>query len=488
MAEDGSCRLWLKTGAAGGDFLGSAVSGVGDMNLDSFPDVAVGAQYYDADPDGTPATGDELIAAGRIYVYSGNDGAPIWIKDGASEIGALGSALSGIGDMDVDGYPDLVAAARNHRLDPDGTPNSGDEQAMAGSACLVSGKDGSTVFLVEGENGGDHFGQGLVGAGDVNADGYRDIVVSANGWDAPGAADAGRVYMLSGKDGASLWARDGGSLNDWLGYAVASIADMNGDGIADVLSSAIGYDVDPDGTPFSGDEVYGAGRIYGFSGADGSLFYGENGEYRSNALGQSLSSVGDVNGDGSPDFVAGAPCWDNAADPGYSPGPDGTQGTFDDIGGGHGRVYVISSVTLPLTSDTHLMSVGVASTQALSIDAGEGNALADYWIFSNFTASGQSPGVTMAPGVTIPLNPDVLTGFVISLTQLGGGAPNFVGWKGALDAEGKALASLNTQGPVLVGVGESMTHAALIYLPDGCGLGCDVFELATNWAIMTTVP
>ncbi len=142
-----------------------------------------------------------------------------------------------------------------------------------------------------------------------------------------------------------------------------------------------------------------------------------------------------------------------------------------------------------LSADTNVMSVSAASTQNLILCAGKANALKNYWVFTGFAASGDIPGVTFAPGVVLPLNqPDPLTGIVASLTQLGGGAPTFVGWKGLLNVDGEASASMNIIGPVPVPIGVTIRHAALVYTSNGCGFGCDTFQLATNWVPMTTVP
>ncbi len=135
------------------------------------------------------------------------------------------------------------------------------------------------------------------------------------------------------------------------------------------------------------------------------------------------------------------------------------------------------------------MSVSTASVQKLSLDAGVANAGKNYWLFTGFAASGDTPGVTMAPGVVIPLNqPDPLTSFFIGLTQLGGGAPTFVGWKSTLDGAGKTSPSLNTFGPTPAPLGITLHHAALVYTSNGCGAGCDTFQLGTNWVPMTTTP
>ncbi len=155
----------------------------------------------------------------------------------------------------------------------------------------------------------------------------------------------------------------------------------------------------------------------------------------------------------------------------------------------YGRVLVFSGAPLSLTADKHLLSLSVANAQTMTIDAGVANATKNYWLFTGFAASGDTPGVTMSPGVVIPLNqPDPLTSFVIGLTQLGGGAPTFAGWKSTLDIAGKGTPSLNTFGPTPAPLGVTLHHAALVYTSGGCGVGCDTFQLATNWVPMTTTP
>ncbi len=149
---------------------------------------------------------------------------------------------------------------------------------------------------------------------------------------------------------------------------------------------------------------------------------------------------------------------------------------------------VLSGTPLSLTADKHELSLGVSNSQTMTIRAGISNALKSYWLFTGFAATVGTP-VTMAPGVTIPLNqPDPLTSFVITLTQLGGGAPTFVGWKSTLDGFGEASPQLSTFGPTPAPVGITLHHAALVYTPNGCGVGCDTFQLATNWVPMSTIP
>ncbi len=588
-------RVTLFSGASGtvifhvdgekaNDNFGNAVGSVGDLNLDGVGDFVTCATGFDADPDGSPGSGDEIVNAGSVYAISGSDGSKIWVYEGDQKNVRLGDAVCGVGDVNGDGLDDVAAGRWTYDSDPlgpDGTLKTGDETGVDdGRVWMLSGKDGSVLWTRDGKGtymlpafgtffaNSNKLGRDVGCAGDTNLDGYPDVVAGADGWDAdPVGPDGtvfsaddsrsnGRMYLLSGDTGATLatFAGDVGGmllgppfgaseLGDRFGTSVSGAGDVDLDGYPDFMGGSSSATYDPDGTLGNADDVGGVGEVKVFSGASHALIHLFDGSLGDNAqpgaamgLVGALANAGDVNGDGTPDIVIGSNLWDLD--------PDGTFGNGDDVpnvgrawvysgksgslllsqvgglpgntfyasavsgagdvnGDGYGeimigetgylsqtgRAIVISGTPLSLTADTNTLSVTVANSQTMTIDAGVANAGKNYWLFTGFAAFGDSPGVTMAPGVVIPLNqPDPLTSFVIDLTQLGGGAPTFVGWKSTLDGAGKATPSLNTFGPVPVAVGVTLHHAALVYTADGCGVGCDTFQLATNWVPMTTTP
>ncbi len=408
------------------------------MDQDGYADVIVGAPFDD----------NNASNSGSARVLSGKDGSALYTFNGDAAGYLFGSSVSGAGDVNQDGHDDVIVGAN---FDDTNGDNSG-------IARVFSGKDGAVLYTFNGDAANDLFGNSVSEAGDVNQDGYADVIIGANRAD-PNGESSGIARVYSGKNGTVLHTFNGDSENDLLGASVSVAGDLNQDGYVDLAAGAPGDDNNGNNS--------GSVRVY--SGKDGAVLYTFNGDPGGDAFGFSISGAGDVNQDGYADVIVGAYLDDN----------NGTSS---------GSARVLSGKLLSLTTDTHQMSVGAASVQNLSLDAGIGNALGNYWVFTNFAASGNSPGVTMSPDVTIPLNPDVLTNFVINITQLGGGGPTFVGWKGNLDINGKASASLNTSGPVPVVVGITLNHAALVYTTNGCGAACDTFQLATNWVPMTTVP
>lgn len=281
-------------GAALEDHLGYAIVGVGDINGDGTLDFLVGAPG--ADPDG-------ISQAGSAYLYSGADTSVLGEFHGVDGINAdeifgdiLGSALTGLGDVNGDSVLDFIVAAP--LANPEG-------RIDAGSVFIHSGLDNSLLYRLDGQAGrgpgeffGDAFGFSVAGLGDLSGDGMPDFIVGAPYTNPDSFIDAGSVFIHSGADGQLLRRIDGLSTGDQFGFSVASAGDVDIDGKTDFLVGA--PHADPNG-------VFQAGSVYLFSGANDSLLIQFNGTDSADELGASVAGLGDVNNDGKPDFICGAP-------------------------------------------------------------------------------------------------------------------------------------------------------------------------------------
>jgi hypothetical protein len=310
--------IWSQTGADG-DNLGIGLEGAGDVNRDGAGDVIAGAP-----------------GAGRAFVYSGRNGSLLLTLAPDTTGERFGQSASGAGDLNGDGHADLIV----------GAPGSSGRGQGAGRAYLFSGKDGSRLALLEGERAGDGFGsivagarqrQGslvLVGAprggprsrgrvyiheglsprpkflieadstgaalgamftsvvGDVDGDRVPDVYAADFSNSARGPA-TGRVYVHSGADGRRLHALTGESPGDGFGIGSADVGDVNRDGFDDLVVGA---------WQFSG-AVPSGGKVYLYSGKDGTLLRAITGRVPGETFGFDATGAGDLNGDGVPDLL-----------------------------------------------------------------------------------------------------------------------------------------------------------------------------------------
>ncbi|MEM7201677.1 MAG: integrin alpha [Planctomycetota bacterium] len=185
-----------------------------------------------------------------------------------------------------------------------GSPNADPNGEDSGFARIFSGADGAPLRALAGQAAGDRFGSAVAGLGDIDGDGFADYAIGAPMADTQAAgADVGEVLLFSGRTGAVLRTLAGSVAGDGFGTSVAGAGDIDGDGYDDV---AIGVPGDDNGGT-------DAGAVVVCSGADGSTVLSAFGESAGDGLGSAVASAGDVDGDCLPDVIVGAPGDDNLA-------------------------------------------------------------------------------------------------------------------------------------------------------------------------------
>ncbi len=307
-------------GISADDESGFSVSAAGDVNGDGIGDIIVGA------PGSGPA-GEAFVVFGKTGVFAGSidlsslDGSNGFklIGDAAGDLFA--AAVSTAGDVNGDGVDDIVIGAS------DATGAGG---AYGGSAYVVFGStsgfsasidvtalDGGDGFLIESAEAGEGLGQAVASIGDINGDGIDDLTVGAP------EGSAGASYIVYGSttgfgasinvstlNGSTGFKIIGAAPGDVFGYAVSKAGDINGDGLDDIIVSAIG--ADPNGISGAGGAYVVFGNSAGFSSIlnvtslNGSNGFAINGAANNDEAGISIAGVGDVNGDGLEDLLVGA--------------------------------------------------------------------------------------------------------------------------------------------------------------------------------------
>jgi hypothetical protein len=278
----GASGLLLRStyGANAYDHLGECVAAISDLNGDGIGEYILGAPCSEV---------SGMSRAGSVFVRSGADDSLLFQLDGNYPDALFGQAVASIPDVNGDQLDEILIGA------PGSSPSG---KTGAGEAFVYSGANGTMLASFQGEHGGDSFGHSVAHAGDVNHDGMPEILVGALTTDVGFRANCGTAYLFSGSSHQQIWRVDGAHSNDFLGRSVSGAGDINGDGCADIILGAPGSD--PDNKSF-------AGSAFVHSGADGSLLHRFDGLDPSDALGASVANAGDVNGDGTTDFILGAP-------------------------------------------------------------------------------------------------------------------------------------------------------------------------------------
>ncbi len=329
---DGTTSLGTTTSDANGAFsldvtLAAGARSITAKAIDAAGNVGAASAALAITVDTTaPAapTGSGGIPAIQLSAIASGTGG--FVMNGAAAADNSGISVSSAGDVNNDGYDDLIIGAPN--ADPNGIQNAGAVYVVFGKAntTAVNLSDigsGTGGFVINGISVGDFSGRSVSSAGDVNKDGYDDLIVAAPDAD-PNGLDSGAIYVVFGKaNGASVNLSDiasgtgnlgfaiyGASASDFSGDSVSSVGDLNKDGYDDLIVGV--PKADPNGLDSGASYVvFGKANATSVNLSDiasgtgnlGFAIYGASADDRS---GISVSSAGDVNGDGINDLIIGA--------------------------------------------------------------------------------------------------------------------------------------------------------------------------------------
>ncbi len=351
------------TGEASNHEAGSVIAAAGDVNNDGCADFLVGVPASNSSKGkvyliyGKGSCNSSTVLSGSylLSAVGGTVSGATFIGEAASD--KAGYALAGVGDVNGQGTDDILIGAYGN---DDGGSSAGKAYLIYGEDRLSGTKrlsnvggtlDGATFV---GENAGDIIGKTLGSAGDVDGDGYADILVGAPGYDYHANANVGKAYLIYGQNpddpsedyplrgdylladlGSTLAGATfmGASAGDNLSYSLTGVGNVSGTTYDDFAIGAYGTSTN-------------TGEIYLFAGSSTRLSGAVSlssaaatftGESTGNYVGWSISPAGDLDNDGTRDFIVGA----------YGNGEAAT---------GAGKVYVVLGNSAGLSGSYNLSS------------------------------------------------------------------------------------------------------------------------------------
>ncbi len=295
---------WDDNGSVAGELFGNSVSTAGDVNGDGYSDLIVGAPGY--------YTEAGSLDWGIVYVYHGGPDGPAeefgFMKRSNEEHADFGASVASAGDFNGDGYSDILAAAPLYDY------NKTDEGMVWIYRGSADGPVSTPAWSKASNMDYAHFGASVASAGDVNRDGFDEIIVGAPGWTSTHEAE-GALFVYRGTPNflieAPFWSADMAMTGAHFGTSVAGAGDVNCDGFADLLVGAPDLD-----WGFEGEQKGGAFVYHGAATAGAIDHFWDwyvIGEDEQDHLGYSVASAGDVDGNGCSDVIVGIPGFEDDA-------------------------------------------------------------------------------------------------------------------------------------------------------------------------------
>jgi len=284
---------WSTGGTVAGARLGQSVSSAGDVNGDGYDDVIIGAY--------TQFNGD-----GRLLCFHGSstglNTSPAWTIDSNSPGALLGYSVACAGDVNGDSYSDVIVGAVRFT---NGQGHEGAAFVYHGSA---TGLSTTPAWMIESNQASAFYGAAVASAGDVNGDGFSDVIVGASDYETGQGAE-GRAFVYFGSQAglspSPSWATEGNQATAFCGVSVSGAGDLNGDGYSDIVVGGHGY--------ANGENDEGRAWIYlgSPSGPSSAPAFTVEADQVGANLGSSVASAGNIDNDGYDDLVVGCPAYDN---------------------------------------------------------------------------------------------------------------------------------------------------------------------------------